>query len=145
VGYLQENKLMRFRQVEQLLASNLTVAEWCKLNKVGTTTIYKWLKVYREENLDPSYDSSKWIEVTRQEKHTASALAVLPNNQETAAIANSGTSTEKIDAVACATHIDNTPTPSPEITVDIKGIEVKIPKGCDSKHIKSVLSVVAGL
>jgi transposase-like protein len=145
VGHLQEIKLMRFRQVEQLLASDISIAEWCKLNKVATSTIYKWLRVYRKENMDFSYDHGKWIEVARQEKHAASALAVLPNNQETAAIANSGTSTEKIDAVACAAHIDNTPTPSPEITVDIKGIEVKIPKGCDSKHIKSVLSVVTGL
>jgi transposase-like protein len=149
VNQQKEIKLMRYRQVEQLLASNLTITEWCRLNNVAKSTLYKWLKRYRAENLDKAYDSGKWIEVTRQTKRESTALATVASMQDTiVSTANIPTSTNTPQANSFATSstpLQVTPSPLHEITVDIAGIKVAIPQGADSSHIKSVLSAVVSL
>lgn len=43
---------VRRRQVEQLVASGMDVAQWCELNKVGKAALYDWLRVFRDSDPD---------------------------------------------------------------------------------------------
>ena len=60
-----EVRKKRFAQAEQVMASSLSVKEWCKLNHVAESTIYYWLKVYREEAGELQTARNDWIEVSR--------------------------------------------------------------------------------
>ena len=46
----KERRKMRFEQVERMLNSDLSFAEWCRLNKVTKSTMYYWLKIFRDSN-----------------------------------------------------------------------------------------------
>lgn len=48
----EERRKMSFEQVERMLASDVTVTEWCRLNHVAKSTMYHWLKVYCESGND---------------------------------------------------------------------------------------------
>ena len=51
-NFNEERHKMRFEQVERMLNLNITVAEWCRLNKVAESTMYYWFKVHRESRDD---------------------------------------------------------------------------------------------
>lgn len=71
-----EQRKMRLAQAEQLMASSLSVREWCKLNHVAESTMYVRLKVYREQIGETHTARNDWIEVSRAEAKQATALAV---------------------------------------------------------------------
>lgn len=71
-----EHRKWRLEQAEQLLASSLSVREWCKLNHVAESTMYAWLKVYREQAGETHTARNDWIEVSRTEAKQATTLAV---------------------------------------------------------------------
>lgn len=74
-----EHRKMRLEQAEQLVASSLSVREWCKLNHLAESTMYVWLKVYREQAGDTRTARNGWIEVSRAEARQTTALAVCDN------------------------------------------------------------------
>ena len=62
------------------LAADMTVKEWCRLNKVAESSLYKWMARFREEDPERfprrSSEASSWIKVTRE--GTADAKAIVP-------------------------------------------------------------------
>ncbi len=61
-----EIRKMRFEQVERMLNSDTTVAEWCRLNKVPESTMYRWLRIFRDTN-GADDKQNGWIELDRKE------------------------------------------------------------------------------
>lgn len=57
-------------RIERCLAADMTVKEWCALNKVAESSLCKWMARFREE--DPgrfprrSSEVSSWMRVTRR-------------------------------------------------------------------------------
>ena len=126
-------KEMRFRQVKQCLESGISITQWCKLNKVPESTLYGWLKIYREEEnavCGKEKSHSGWIEVKRQDLKDTKALAIRDVSD-----ASATTNTEPV-ANTTANNM---------IQVSLNGALIMIPPNCDSATIKSVLSAVACL
>ena len=66
-----ERKAMRREQIERWLAtSDMSVEEWCKLNRMSTSTFYLWLNKFRDE--DPATFGHRpapgWVEVARESR-----------------------------------------------------------------------------
>lgn len=67
-------------RIERCLASGMAIGEWCSLNKVNKSSMYRWLAVFRDE--DPgrfggkNSETSEWVKVTRQ--GIAEAKAIVP-------------------------------------------------------------------
>lgn len=36
-------------RIERCLASGMAIGEWCSLNKVSRSSLYRWLAVFRDE------------------------------------------------------------------------------------------------
>lgn len=57
-------------RVERCLAADMTVKEWCALNKVAESSLYKWIARFREEDPDRFprrlSEASSWMKVTRR-------------------------------------------------------------------------------
>ena len=45
----QRNRAMRREQVERCLAADMTVREWCRINHVADSTMYRWMSRFRRE------------------------------------------------------------------------------------------------
>ena len=77
----KEHRAMRREQMERWLASDgMTVEEWCRLNRMSTSTFYLWLNKFREE--EPESFGQKaakgWVEIAREERRDSLALTVVP-------------------------------------------------------------------
>ena len=61
-----QNRALRGEQVERYLATDMTVKEWCGLNHVSESTMYRWMAVFHREGLgmfaDPTH--GEWIELS---------------------------------------------------------------------------------
>ena len=74
-----ERRAMRRQQIEQVLASDMGVMEWTKLNRMSTSTSYLWLHRFQDE--DPETFGRRepkgggWIELSRAELRDSVALA----------------------------------------------------------------------
>lgn len=96
-----EHRKMRLEQAEQVMASSLSVREWCELNHVAESTMYYWLKIYREQAGRKQTARNDWIEVSRTRAREATALALrdgesadattVPNCDESAFVPSSAT------------------------------------------------------
>ena len=55
-------------RIERCLDSGMTIGEWCGLNKVSPSSLYKWMARFREEEPGRfprrSSKASNWIKVT---------------------------------------------------------------------------------
>lgn len=72
-----ELRSKRREQVIQCLASDLTVNEWCGLNRIHPSTWYKWAAKFRREEpeiFEGSPSRSEWIEVSRESIRAARAI-----------------------------------------------------------------------
>ena len=62
----------------------MTVKEWCALNRVAESSLYKWIARFREEDPDRflrrSSEVSSWMKVTR--RGIADAVAIVCFSQE---------------------------------------------------------------
>ena len=47
-----QNRALRREQVERYLATDMTLKEWCGLNQVSESTMYRWMSVFRREEPD---------------------------------------------------------------------------------------------
>ena len=119
----------RLRQVEQCLSSDLTVEEWCRLNRVSKSTVYKWMRRFRAEGVDLAELSNRgWIEVTRGELAASRAI-------EPAAAGAVGPSPAPGGAAAGRAPI----------TVAIAGAVVSIPSGTPAPDVAAVLGALGSL
>lgn len=75
-----ERRNMWADRIERCLASDMTIREWCRLNHVGQSCLYKWMARFREEEPGrfPSRSSvaSNWVKVTRA--GIADSRAIVP-------------------------------------------------------------------
>lgn len=70
-------------QAERLLATDLSVREWCSLNDVSRASMYGWLTVFADEEPDlfggshniVARNRRRWLETTRRNMHSSQALA----------------------------------------------------------------------
>lgn len=90
----QEIRQTRRRQIEQYLASDMSVVQWCKLNKLSKSTFYKWVERFRHEDpgmfADADQAAGNWLEVTRSEMSAAVAIAKVPEESACAAAPGRG-------------------------------------------------------
>ncbi len=159
----EERKAMRFGQVERYLASDMSVKQWCKLNRVGESTLYTWMQRYRKdkgeqtEELDARQKSkatSGWIELSREA--LAASVALAPATAK----AGSENATEPSGEPAClggrcgveaneALAYARAKSPGTDggrmIAVGLNGARVGIPPGSDGRDIRAVLEAVACL
>ena len=67
-------------RIERCLAADMTIKEWCTLNKVAESSLYKWMARFREEDPDRfprrSSEASNWIKMTRC--GMSGAVAIVP-------------------------------------------------------------------
>lgn len=126
-----EHRKMRLAQAEQLIASSLSVREWCKLNHVAESTMYAWLKVFREQVGETRTARNDWIELSRVETKQATALAVCD-----------GATTDKPNSQ---------PQPSPtkdsqaSMRVIINGACIEVAPGTRETDVAEVLRAVVAL
>lgn len=75
----REIRQTRRRQVEQYLASDMSVVRWRKLNKLSKSTFYKWVERFRHEDpgmfADADQTAGSWLEATLFEMSAAVAIA----------------------------------------------------------------------
>lgn len=127
---LEAHRAMRREQIERWLAADgMGVAEWCRLNRVATSTFYLWLKRFREEEPEVFGErpAKGWIEVAKQAKRDSVALAV----------GNAAGAQGK----GQASPADGRPEP---ITVSAGGAVVCIPAGSNAAEIAAVIGAVMG-
>ena len=126
-----QNRALRREQVERYLATDMTVKEWCGLNKVSESTMYRWMAVFRREEpglfADPT--CGEWIELSRGSIAARTALAV--RSAETDVPAEVGAPTG--GGVANA------------LVVRMSGADVVVPEGVAEPHLSMVLRAVASL
>lgn len=120
---------IRREQVEQCLSSSLGVTEWCRLNKVGVTTMYEWRKYFRDNEpevfKDEPVSHGDWIELDRRMLVGRTML---------------GPCQEDILSPRVATDLDE-----PPIEMIIGGIRISVPAGVSADRLMSVLRVVTSL
>ena len=126
-----EIRKMRFEQVERMLNSDVTVAEWCRLNKVPRSTMYHWLRIFRDTN-GADGKQNGWIELDRKEIKAAKAL--VPTN--TSAPTSSDALRKDPDASQPCTR---------PIRLHINGVEIDVFANTAQADIKAVLEAVATL
>ena len=130
-----QNRALRREQVERYLATDMTVKEWCGLNKVSESTMYRWMAVFRREEpglfADPT--CGEWIELSRGSIAARTALAVRPQEP------TGGPS-------ALPEGEAGTPArPSGALVVRVNGADVVVPEGASEAHVSMVLRAVASL
>jgi len=123
---LAENRKMRLEQAEQLMESSLTVAEWCRLNKVAESTMYHWMKVLREQNGGtPPVNRINWIEVDRDVAKGKVALAVRNG--------------------PAAGRAEGEPREFPPIRASANGVDIEVPHGASDDDIAAVMRAAMSL
>lgn len=130
----QERRNLRREQVENCLSSPMTIEEWCRLNRVSESTMYRWMAIFRDEEpeLFGKANASQWIELSRGAIAAQTALAIAPGAEGVPVAAPVGEAVEE-------------KSPSAPIIVRVNGAEVAVPAGSDDAHITSVLKAVARL
>lgn len=77
-----ERRCMWADRIERCLASDMPIREWCRLNHVGESSLYKWMARFRKD--DPgrfprrSSIATNWIEVARGS--IADSKAIVPTD-----------------------------------------------------------------
>ncbi len=122
---------MRRKQVERCLSTDMTIKDWCALNRVAPSTMYAWIARFREEEpeLFAKPSTSEWIELSRESISSRTALA------------------KHSTAPAMPTHCveDDIAVYTSSIVVHIRDTDIVIPSGCSEADIASVLKAVASL
>lgn len=146
MGAAKGKKFWR-NKVEQLLATDVPVAEWCDLNRIPRASMYYWLSAFADEEpgmfggqaniVDRS--RRRWVESTRNNmKRSKEMIPARRNSSEFMVI-----DTNTLD-------LENSSRPSDAgsqhaIVVVLKGIDIAIPSGTQKVDIENVLEAVAAL
>lgn len=139
----KEHRAMRREQMERWLASDgMTVEEWCRLNRMSTSTFYLWLNKFREE--EPESFGQKaakgWVEIAREERRDSLALTVVPAADAAVPAKRAGRG-QTDDGGDTKARIQRRAKP---ITVVANGATVTIPAGSDAAEIAAVIGAVMG-
>ena len=75
-----ERRDMWAGRIERCLASGMAIGEWCSLNKVNKSSLYRWIAVFRDDEpgrfSSRNAETSGWVKVTRD--GIAAAKAIVP-------------------------------------------------------------------
>lgn len=155
-----ERRNMWRDRIERCLASGMTIKEWCYLNRVCKSSLYKWMALFRKE--EPgcfprrSSAATNWIEVRRDDIADACAIVAMHDAHRTSddqsisdevesvkeAISNDLVS-ERTDLIGCAPC---SPTHSSQsIHALIGRIGIDIPPGCSEGDIAVVMRAAMSL
>lgn len=126
-----ERRAMRREQVERCLSADMTIKDWCALNRVAESTIYGWMARFRKEEpeLFDQPTSHKWIELSKESLRSQTALAT----------------SDSSPAIPAQTAKDTTSAHLEPIAVHIRNADIIIPAGSHERDIASVLRAVAAL
>ncbi len=120
-------------RIERCLASGMAIAEWCSLNKVNRSSMYRWLAVFREEEPGrfggKSSETSGWVKVTRQ--GIAAAKAIVP------AASAAGPAEEA--------PVPGGPSAASPIRALVGRVELAIPAGSSETDIAAAMRAAASL
>lgn len=126
-----ERKAMRREQSERWLATDgMSVEQWCRLNRMSTSTFYLWLNKFKDEEPETfgPRPAKGWIEVARQGRKDAMALAVA-----------GGDATKGKPAAAAFGE------PGAPIRISANGIGIEFPHGADAGDLAAVLRAAMSL
>jgi len=138
----QGKELWRTR-VERLLATDMSVSEWCAANKVSESATYRWLGVFADTEPElfggaqniADRDRNAWLVKTRENMREPSA-PIVPAGQEFVRV-------DVASLAACAGPAHAAPAPSaPAITVSIGPATVSVPAGSAAADVARVLEAV---
>lgn len=135
-----ERKNMWAERIDRCLSSDMTIKEWCELNHVGQSALYKWMAEFRESEPGRfprrSSIASKWIEVTRD--GISDAKAIVPTATSVGSTPMRATSPDQ-RFPDCP---KNTALP---ISVFTGGIELVIPAGTAETDIARAMRAAMSL
>ena len=126
-----QNRAMRREQVERCLAADMPIKEWCGLNGVAESTMYRWMSRFRKEEPDLFADPTcgEWIELSRASIAARTALAVRHDNAPASAA-----------KAAVGTGVTTN-----ALVVRMGRADVVVPEGATEPHLSMVLRAVASL
>lgn len=146
----QGKELWRTR-VERLLATDMSVSEWCAANRVSESATYRWLGVFAdtepelfggEQNI-ADRDRNAWLVKTRENMRGLSA-PIVPAGREPAS-----REFVRIDVASLAAQPGPAPArpgaAAPAITVSIGAAVVSVPAGSAAADVACVLGAVSRL
>ena len=120
-------------RIERCLASGMAISEWCSLNKVNKSSMYRWLAVFREEEPGrfggKNSETSGWMKVTRQ--GIVAAKAIVP-------AASAADPAEEAPA-------SGVPSAAAPIRALVGRVELAIPAGSAEADIASAMRAAASL
>lgn len=129
---------IRREQVRRCLCADMTIKEWCGLNKVSQSTFYKWAAVFRREEpeLFGTLRASDWVEISKAQIKAETALEIVTPPAEDV------TAHTFLSASVGAAQVQADPAP---IHARTGSIEVIIPLGTPAADIAAVLGVAVSL
>ena len=133
-----ERKAMRRERIERWLATDgMSVEQWCKLNRMSTSTFYLWLNKFRDE--DPAAFGSRpapgWVEVAKESRKGSVALAVVGGAGKPVAAATA----------AAPFADDHAGAGIAPIRISANGIGIEFPHGADASDLAAVLKAAMSL
>lgn len=135
----EELQRMRFEQVERLLASSLTTRDWCRANKIAESTMYVWLRRYRDQSGEDDTKRNGWIEVDRKAARDKTALAI--NKSATEADFLPAEPANHLSVSCQDVHSQK----FPSIHMCVKGIGIEVPHGVCETDLATVLKAAMSL
>jgi hypothetical protein len=144
----QGKELWRAR-VERLLATDMSVSEWCEANRVSESAAYRWLGVFADTEPElfggaqniADRDRNAWLVRTRENMRGLSAPIVPIGKDEPAS-----REFVRIDVASLAAQPELAPArPAPTITVSIGAAVVSVPAGSAPADVACVLGAVSRL
>ena len=124
-------------RTERCLSADTTIKEWCRLNKVSESGLYRWTARFREEEPGRlprrSSGASNWIKVTSA--GIADAKAIVPA---------AGTAPAEPAPADAPGHVDGVkPAPALPIRVLVGRVELAIPAGSAESDIAAAMRAAA--
>lgn len=138
-------------QVERYLASDMSVAEWCRVNRLSESSMFKWIGHFADrepelfggpQNIEDR-DRCGWIGKTRENMRASAALGCRADPAP-------GGGFLRIDAASLASFAGpsaSAPGPSGAgfASVELNGAVVRVPAGFPARDVAAVLEAVASL
>lgn len=134
-------------RIERCLSSDMTIEEWCRLNHIGRSTIYKWMAEFRKTEPGRfacrSSMTSNWIAMTSEA--IADARAIVPAavvSTKPTMITDESIESEPAHASASSSAHPQSACP---IRTRIGKIEFAIPPGTAESDIAAVMRAAMSL
>lgn len=146
-----ERRNMWADRIERCLASDMTIKQWCKLNHVGASSLYKWMARFREEEPERfprrSSIATNWMEVVRG--GIADSKAMVPAvaaacGQEAASAGPHPADAANSPSLKSYEQGSGAPIPLP-IRALVGRVELAIPPGSAGCDIASAMRAAASL